>query len=70
MALGKSGVAPARIMAAGESVEFDVTATDSVRIRVGRPKSTEIYVNGVLLEYGVPPQDTVPQNIMIEYRKE
>nr|WP_255550392.1 helix-turn-helix domain-containing protein [Sporosarcina sp. E16_3] len=67
---GKEWMTPARIMAAGESVEFDVTATDSVRIRVGRPKSTEIYVNGVLLEYGVPPQDTVPQNIMIEYRKE
>ena len=47
-----------------------MTETDSVRIRVGRPKSTEIYVNGELLEYGVPPQDTVPQNIMIEYKKE
>ena len=67
---GKEWMTPARIMAAGESIEFDVTATDSVRIRVGRPKSTEIYVNGVLLEYGVPPQDTVPQNIMIEYKKE
>jgi len=67
---GKEWMTPARIMAAGESIEFDVTATDSVRIRVGRPKSTEIYVNGVLLEYGVPPQDTVPQNIVIEYRKE
>lgn len=67
---GKEWMTPARIMVAGESIEFDVTATDSVRIRVGRPKSTEIYVNGVLLEYGVPPQDTVPQNIMIEYKKE
>lgn len=67
---GKEWMTPARIMSAGESIEFDVTATDSVRIRVGRPKSTEIYINGVLLEYGVPPQDTVPQNIMIEYKKE
>jgi transcriptional regulator with XRE-family HTH domain len=67
---GKEWMTPARIMVAGESIEFDVTATDSVRIRVGRPKSTEIYINGVLLEYGVPPQDTVPQNIMIEYKKE
>ncbi|MBO0585717.1 helix-turn-helix domain-containing protein [Sporosarcina sp. E16_8] len=67
---GKEWMSPARIMSAGETIEFDVTATDSVRIRVGRPKSTEIYVNGVLLEYGVPPQDTVPQNILIEYKKE
>ncbi|MBE1553396.1 helix-turn-helix domain-containing protein [Sporosarcina limicola] len=59
----------ADIMKTGESVEFDVTETDYVRIRVGRPKNTEIYVNGELLEYGVPPQDTVPQNIVIEYRK-
>jgi cytoskeletal protein RodZ len=68
--LGKEWMTPARVMVAGESIQFDVTETDSVRIRVGRPKSTEIYVNGVLLEYGVPPQDTVPQNIMIEYKKE
>ncbi|MER2089058.1 MAG: RodZ domain-containing protein [Sporosarcina sp.] len=67
---GKEWMTPARIMTAGDTVEFDVSATDSVRIRVGRPKSTEIYVNGELLEYGVPPQDTVPQNIMIEYKKE
>ncbi|KAA0966454.1 helix-turn-helix domain-containing protein [Sporosarcina sp. ANT_H38] len=67
---GKEWMTPARIMQAGELVEFDVTATDSVRIRVGRPKSTEIYVNGELLEYGVPAQDNVPQNIMIKYKKE
>lgn len=67
---GKEWMSPARIMSAGETIEFDVTATDSVRIRVGRPKSTEIYVNGVLLEYGVPAQDNVPQNILIEYKKE
>ena len=66
---GKEWMSPARIMSAGEKIEFDVTATDSVRIRVGRPQSTEIYVNGMLLEYGVPPQDTVPQNITIEYKK-
>ncbi len=66
---GKEWMSPARIMSAGETIEFDVTATDSVRIRVGRPKSTEIYVNGMLLEYGVPAQDNVPQNIMIEYNK-
>jgi cytoskeletal protein RodZ len=67
---GKEWMTPPDIMKAGESVEFDLSATDSVRIRVGRPKSTEIYVNGELLEYGVAPQDTVPQNIVIEYKKE
>ena len=67
---GKEWMTPARIMNTGETIEFDVTATESVRIRVGRPKSTEIYVNGELLEYGVTPQDTVPQNIMIKYTKD
>jgi len=67
---GKEWLTPARIMNTGETIEFDVTTTESVRIRVGRPKSTEIYVNGELLEYGVTPQDTVPQNIMIKYTKE
>ena len=38
-------------MNAGETVELDVSDTDSVRIRVGRTASTEIYVNGELLEY-------------------
>lgn len=67
---GKEWMTPARVMNAGESIEFDVSAPDNVRIRVGRPMSTEIYVNGELLEYGVPPQATVPQNIVIEYKKE
>lgn len=57
----------ARIMNAGESIELDVSDTDSVRIRVGRPQSTEIYVNGELLEYA---SNSVPQNIIIEYEKE
>lgn len=67
---GKEWMTPARIMNSGDVIEYDVTETESVRIRVGRPKSTEIYVNGELLEYGLPPQDTVPQNILIEYRKQ
>ncbi|WP_245698342.1 helix-turn-helix domain-containing protein [Sporosarcina ureilytica] len=57
----------ARIMQAGEKVEVDVTDTEQIRIRVGRPTETEIYVNGELLEYA---SDTVPQNIIIDYQKE
>ncbi len=66
---GKEWMTPARIVNPGETVAYDLTGTDSVRIRVGRPMSTEIYVNGELLEYGVTPQSTVPQNITIEYKK-
>lgn len=54
-------------LAAGESVEIDVSDTDWVRIRVGRTASTEIYVNGELLEYA---NDRTTQNIIIEYEKE
>lgn len=67
---GKEWMTPPRIMNAGESVAYDLSGANTIRIRVGRPKSTEIYVNGELLVYGVTPQDTVPQNIVIEYEKQ
>ena len=54
-------------LAAGDSVEVDVTDTDRVRIRVGRTASIEIYVNGELLEYA---SERTTQNIIIEYEKE
>lgn len=54
-------------LAAGESVEIDVSDTQSVRIRVGRTASTEIYINGELLTYAT---DRVTQNVIIEYEKE
>ena len=61
---------PPEVYKSGDVFQFDLTATNNVRIRVGRPMATEIYVNGELLEYGVTPQATVPQNIVIEYRKQ
>ena len=57
----------ARVMTSGESVELDVSDAESVRIRVGRTNSTEIYVNGDLLEYV---NDRTTQNIYIEYTKD
>jgi len=58
----------ARVMKAGETTEvLDVSDTGQVRIRVGRPAATEIYVNDELLEYA---SDSIPQNIIIEYEKE
>ena len=56
----------ARTLTAGDSVEIDASDTDRVRIRVGRTASTEIYVNGELLEYA---NDRTTQNIIIEYEK-
>lgn len=57
----------AREMKAGETVEFNVSDTDAVRIRVGYIPTTEIYVNGELLEYE---SERTPQTIAIEYVKE
>ena len=58
----------ASVMKAGEtSGVLDVGDASSVRIRVGLPTSTEIYVNDELLEYA---SDGIPQNIIIEYEKE
>lgn len=57
----------ARVMTTGESIELDVSDAETVRIRVGRTNSTEIYVNGELLEYT---SDRITQNIYIEYKKD
>ncbi|WP_210469374.1 RodZ domain-containing protein [Sporosarcina sp. 6E9] len=54
-------------LTAGDAVEMDVSDTDWVRIRVGRTASTEIYVNGELLEYA---DNRTTRNIIIEYEKE
>ena len=54
-------------MKTGETVELDVSDTESVRIRVGASQNAEIYVNGELLEYA---SDRTTQNIIIEYKKE
>ena len=57
----------ARVMKDGESVDIDVSDTESIRIRVGRTASTEIFINGEQLEYS---SDLATQNIIIEYEKE
>lgn len=58
----------ARVMKAGETTgELDVADASFIRVRVGRQSSTEIYVNGELLEYE---SDSITQNIFIEYEKE
>ena len=59
-------VPKADIMKAGATAELNVSDTESVRIRVGRTQSTEIFVNGELLKYE---KDLVTQNIIIKYNK-
>lgn len=56
----------AEVMKAGGTVELNVSDTESVRIRVGRTQSTEIFVNGELLKYE---SDRLTQNIIIKYNK-
>lgn len=56
----------ARVMKNGEAEELELTDQQSARIRVGRTQFTEILVNGQPLTY---PNDTVTQNIIIEYKK-
>lgn len=53
-------------MKAGWKAELNVSDTESVRIRVGRTHSTEIFVNGEQLKYET---DRVTQNIIIKYNK-
>lgn len=56
----------ARVMKNGEEAELELTDQQSARVRVGRTQFTEILVNGQPLAY---PNDTVTQNIIIEYKK-
>ena len=56
----------ARVMKNGEVVEMDISDQESARIRVGRTQFTELLINGEVLPY---PNDTVTQNIIIEYKK-
>lgn len=56
----------ADVYTAGEAVTLDVSDTESIRIRVGRTESTEIYINGERLNYE---SDRTTQNIIIEYEK-
>lgn len=57
----------ADVYKADEIIKIDVSDTTSVRIRVGRTASTEIYINGELLNYE---SDRTTQNIIIEYEKQ
>ncbi|WP_285835399.1 RodZ domain-containing protein [Sporosarcina sp. NCCP-2716] len=56
----------ARVMTGGQEETVDLNGQQSARIRVGRTQFTEVLVNGEPLAY---PNDTVTQNIIIEYKK-
>lgn len=56
----------ARVMKNGETEQLDLTTQQFARVRVGRTQFTEILINGKPLAY---PNDTVTQNIIIEYKK-
>ena len=51
----------------GEVVEFDATAQNYVRIRLGNSANAKVYINDELLTYA---QQIVTQNIVINFNKE
>ena len=51
----------------GEVVEFDATAQNYVRIRLGNSANAKVYINDELLPYA---QQIVTQNIVINFNKE
>lgn len=51
----------------GEVVEFDATAQNYIRIRLGNSANAKVYINDELLTYA---QQIVTQNIVINFNKE
>lgn len=60
-------LADTRAYNAGEVVEFDATAQNYVRIRLGNSANAKVYINDELLTYA---QQRVTQNIVINFNKE
>lgn len=57
-------------LAAGETVNLDLSNEQSARIRVGSAPQIDVFVNDEKVEYGIPPEDKVLQNMMIEFVKQ
>jgi cytoskeletal protein RodZ len=58
-----------RELAAGETVNLDLSGLQSARIRVGAAPQIDVLVNDEKVEYGIPPADKVTQNMMIQFSK-
>ncbi|MGE7093354.1 helix-turn-helix domain-containing protein [Lysinibacillus sp. NPDC048646] len=60
-------LADTRVYNAGEVVEFDATAQNYARVRLGNSSQAKVYINDELLTYA---QQIVTQNIVINFNKE
>lgn len=58
-----------RELAAGETVNLDLSDLQSARIRVGAAPQIDVFVNDEKVEYGTPPTDRVTQNMLIQFTK-
>ena len=57
-------------LAAGETVNLDLSDVQSARIRVGSAPQIDVFINDEKVEYGIPPEDKVLQNMMIQFSKQ
>ncbi|MET3699542.1 cytoskeletal protein RodZ [Bacillus oleivorans] len=51
----------------GNTISYNMTQNSPVKIIVGFAPDTQISVNGIPLEYQIPADDTVTQNIIIQF---
>ncbi|HWO78027.1 MAG TPA: RodZ domain-containing protein [Bacillus sp. (in: firmicutes)] len=51
----------------GNTISYDVTQNSPVKIRVGYAPDTKISVNGMPLSYQIPADQTMTQNIIIQF---
>lgn len=67
----QAGVKPlSRNVAAGETVNLDLSDVETARIRIGASPQVDVFINDEKVEYGTPTSDRVTQNMMIQFLKQ
>ncbi|WP_394187441.1 helix-turn-helix domain-containing protein [Paenisporosarcina quisquiliarum] len=67
----QAGVKPlSRNVAAGETVNLDLSDVETARIRIGASPQVDVFINDEKVEYGTPTSDRVTQNMMIQFSKQ
>lgn len=67
----QAGVKPlSRNVAAGETVNLDLSDVETARIRIGASPQVDVFINDEKIEYGTPTSDRVTQNMMIQFSKQ
>ncbi|WP_409292382.1 helix-turn-helix domain-containing protein [Peribacillus sp. SCS-37] len=56
------------VLTKGQSKEYDMTKNQGASLVIGKTTETEVYINGEKLKYAIPPQNSVSQNIKVQFK--